>query len=152
MMPLVLRPGEPRDMASCGEIISAASRASVIHERMPGLRDLFEDSRPLAPDGRDRLVAEQSGRVAGFADYEPVRGHIRYLFVDPARQGSGIGAALVDAVQAACGGPVSVNCFAANDVSLAWYLRRGFEVETGWLDPDWHGVETVWLRLVRPAI
>ena len=148
-MPLVLRPGEPRDMTACGEIIAAASRASVIHQRIPGLRSLFEDSRPLDTEGRRRLVAEQSGRVAGFADFDPESGHIRYLFVDPARQGAGIGAALVDAVQEICGGNISVNCFAINDVSLAWYLRRGFEVETGWIDPDWHGTEAVWLRLVR---
>lgn len=148
-MPLVLRPGEPRDMTACGEIISAASRASVIHERLPGLRGLFEDSRPLDPEGRHRLVAEQSGRVAGFADFDPPGCHLRYLFVDPSMQGVGIGAALVDAVQEICAGRISVHCFAVNDVSLAWYMRRGFEVETGWIDPDWHGMETVWLRLVR---
>ena len=90
-MPLVLRPGEPRDMTACGEIIAAASRASVIHQRIPGLRSLFEDSRPLDTEGRRRLVAEQSGRVAGFADFDPESGHIRYLFVDPARQGLKLG-------------------------------------------------------------
>ena len=42
-----------------------------------------------------------------------------------------------------------MNCFAINDVSLVWYLHRGFEVEKGWIDPDWHGTEAVWLRLVR---
>lgn len=136
-------------MTVCGEIISAASRASVIHERIPGLRSLFEDSRPLDPDGRRRVVAEQSGNVAGFADFDPQGGHIRYLFVDPARQGAGIGAALVDRIQEISGGRVSVNCFAINDVSLAWYIRRGFEVEKGWIDEDWHGVVAVWLRLAR---
>lgn len=82
----------------------------------------------------------------GFADHRD-DGHVKYLFVLPAAQGSGAGTALLDAVQARTG-RVSVHVLAVNDTGIAWYLRRGMKVTDAWIEPL-AGMPAVWLRLER---
>ena len=107
-------------------------------------------------EGYSRLVGtDGAGEVLGFADYAHARCHLRYLFVDPAAQGRGLGGKLVDAVQAALGAePITLTCFAVNDRALAWYLRHGFQITGGgFMDLAGREVVEIYLRraLVRPA-
>ncbi len=147
-----LRPGRAEDDAACGRIISAATKAAPTAERLPHAQIYFEDTSPLAAEGYARLVAvDAADHVLGFADYDPDRPHLRYLFVAPDAQGRGIGEHLVDAVQRAAGGDaLTLTCFAVNDDALAWYLRHGFEI-TGGGFRDLAGVDTVEIRLRRAA-
>lgn len=149
---IVLRPAAPADDAACGRIISAATLAAPTGARLPHARALFEDTSPLDPEGRARLVAADAagGEVLGFADYDPALAHLRYLFIAPAAQGRGIGRALVDGVQARCGGrALDLTCFAVNDKALAWYLRQGFAV-TGGGFTELAGEPVVHVRLALP--
>jgi ribosomal protein S18 acetylase RimI-like enzyme len=145
-----VRPGGPADDAACGQIIGRAGTASVFFDRLPHARSLFIDRSPLAQEGRSRLMAELDGEPVGFAEFRPGDGHVKYLFVLPDRQGLGIGAALLDAVQAAVGGPVSVHVLAVNDAGILWYLRRGFVVGGGFAEPL-EGRPAAWIRMVRAA-
>lgn len=126
-----IRAGTPADDAACGRIISAATLAAPTAARLPHARALFADASPLEPEGYQRLVAERD-RVLGFADYDPARAHLRYLFVAPEAQGRGIGGALLARVRESLGArPLTLSCFAVNDRALAWYLRRGFTITGG---------------------
>ncbi len=128
-----LREGEAGDDDACGRIISAATLAGPLGTRMAHANDLFSDTSPLSPEGYRRLVAlDEAGTIAGFADYDPGRCHIRYLFIDPGHQGSGLGTALINAVAVRLDAQyMTLNCFAANDRALSWYLAHGFEIIDG---------------------
>lgn len=130
-----LRRAGPEHNAACGRIISAATLASPTAERLPHAREMFEDTSPMAAKGGSRIVGvDPDNQVLGFADFDAARSYVHYLFVAPEAQGRGIGAALVDAVQDACGDrPIALGCWAVNDVSLAWYLRHGFAITGGGL-------------------
>ncbi len=128
-----VREARRADDVACGMIISRASMAGPLVSRLPHARELFADTSPLAPEGYRRLVSmDDADVVVGFTDFDPERPHIRYLFVDPAHQGRGLGSALIEAAEAlAAARPLTLNCFAANDVALAWYLDHGFENHGG---------------------
>jgi GNAT superfamily N-acetyltransferase len=148
-MTIIIRAGLPADDARCGEIVGAAAAASAYAARLPHARRALADTSPLPAEGRRRLIAQRADRVVGFADHRD-DGHIKLLFVEPAAQGRGAGAALLDAV-ARRTGRLSVHCLAVNDAALAWYLGRGFRVAGGWLE-SFHGRDAVWLRLERDAL
>lgn len=149
---VTLRAAAPADDAACGRLISAATLAAPTAARLPHARALFEDVSPMAPRGGTRLVAvDADDDVLGFADFDTARGYIHYLFVAPEAQGGGIGTALLDAAQAACGGrAVALSCWAVNDAALAWYLRHGFAITGGGLK-ELAGQPVVSLALTRPA-
>ncbi len=145
-MGIKLRDATTADDAVCGQIVGKAASGAVYAERLPHARSLFADTSPLPRDDRHRLIASLDGKPVGFADFRD-DGHIKYLFVDPAAQGCGAGMALIDAVQARTG-VIAVHVLAVNDAGIAWYVRRGFRIVDGWLEPL-HGKDVVWLRLVR---
>lgn len=143
-----LRPSRTDDDAACGRIIAAATLASALPDRLPHARDLWIDASPLSPEGRTRLIAERDSMPVGFADYDPERGHVRYLFVSPDMQGHGIGSYLLDYIQEDLSQALSVHCLAVNDAAVRWYLHHGFAVTGGFLR-DLEGKEAVWFRLTR---
>ncbi len=145
--PITLRRGMPEDDEVCGRLVSAATLASVFAPRIPFARPLFEDDTPLAPDGHERIVAEIGGRVIGFLDYDPANRYVKYLFVDPDRQGCGAGSALLTRCEQAVAGPVTLSTLSANDLGLRWFLRRGYHIIGGRLDENWHGGPVVWIFL-----
>jgi putative acetyltransferase len=75
----------------------------------------------------DTRVAEDGGRLVGFAQLDPADGRLRALFVDAGHQRSGIGRALLAAVEARARrrgarrlhGAMSLN-------AVSFYLRAGF--------------------------
>jgi GNAT superfamily N-acetyltransferase len=145
---LMIRAARPEDDIRCGQIIAAASMASDLPDRLPHARDMFDDAAPLSAEGRYRLIAELPDFVAGFADYNPARRHVRYLFVDPDLQGLGIGGALLDEAQRLMGGIVNLHCLAANVRSARWYQAHGFQVIARYRGPLC-GRQVGWLRLRR---
>jgi ribosomal protein S18 acetylase RimI-like enzyme len=149
-MTVTTRDGTADDDAICGQIIGASAGGSIYADRLPHARDLFEDVSARHLDGKLRMVAEIDSKTLGFADYTIAKGHIKYLFVLPASQGSGAGAALLNAVQARVGDAISIHVLAVNDVGILWYLRRGFRVVDGWAEPL-EGKMAAWLRMVRDA-
>jgi len=142
-----LREGTAADDAACGRVVGAAAATSSYAPQLPHAARLLGDRSPLSQDDRRRIVAEAGGTIVGFVEFQHARGHVKYLFVHPDLQGNGIGAALLDAAEAAIAGPVSLTALAANQRGLRWYLRRGYRITGGSLEENWEGGPAVWLAL-----
>jgi len=103
-----------------------------------------------------RLVADNGGRVVGWAALSAVSGRCVYggvaevsVYVDPAAQGRGVGGALLDALvsgsEDAGMWTLQAGILPANAASLALHARHGFRVvgrreRIGQLHGVWHDV------------
>jgi ribosomal protein S18 acetylase RimI-like enzyme len=103
------------------------------------------------------LVAEDDGgwwgmTVADRRTSSPHRAHLYGMWVDPARRGEGIGAALVEAVVGWARelgvGTVKLGVTETNPAAIALYRRAGFE-PTGGAEPLREGSSVRCLRLER---
>jgi putative acetyltransferase len=81
-----------------------------------------------------------TGEVVGFA---ALRDHfVAALFVDPARQGEGIGFQLIEKIKSKHR-QIDLNVFKENEPSVAFYRRQGFTTVGEGVDPhtghpEWH--------------
>ncbi|HIC81877.1 MAG TPA: GNAT family N-acetyltransferase [Kiloniellaceae bacterium] len=171
--PLRLRKGGAEDDAACGQIVGAAAATSAYAPRVPHAAQLLGDRRPLAQEDRQRILAERGSRPVGFVEFRPnaqgadaqgaeaqpaeaqsagalgAGGHVKYLFVDPAAQGQGVGAALLEAAEQALGAPVTLTVLSVNDSGLRWYMGRGYRIAGGQLEADWEDGPAIWLTLKK---
>jgi GNAT superfamily N-acetyltransferase len=70
---------------------------------------------------------------------------VHHLYVDPSRQGRGIGKALLAAARALAGGQASLKCQTRNVDAIAFYRRLG------WRDGETGESEFgPWMRLLSP--
>ncbi|MCC7273369.1 MAG: GNAT family N-acetyltransferase [Alphaproteobacteria bacterium] len=125
-IPLLLRDAQPEDATAIAELFLAARRAA-----MPWLPTLHSDADTHAwiaavvvPHARVR-VAVADGRIAGFLARED--DVVAHLYVDPGRQGRGVGSALLGEAQAE-GRPLSLHVFERNGAARRFYSGRGFVV------------------------
>jgi len=82
--------------------------------------------------GETVLVAVVEGQRAGFAAILENDNFLHSLYVDPARQGQGVGSALLLQVEARFTSTGSLKCLAENSAALAFYQRRGWQrIATG---------------------
>lgn len=106
-------------------------------------------------------VAEQSGVIAGWGAREALDDEITDLWVDPARQGAGVGGALLGALEAdiAAAGhdAVRLQTHARNEAAVRFFRNRDYQVH--WLSVAWSArldrdIESIglrrWLRQERP--
>jgi GNAT superfamily N-acetyltransferase len=72
------------------------------------------------------------GDLAGVMGIQPVRDVvlIRHAYVEPSRQGSGIGGALLERLKRSAAGPLLVGTWAAAEWAIRFYERHGFELVT----------------------
>jgi GNAT superfamily N-acetyltransferase len=72
------------------------------------------------------------GDLAGVMGIQPVRDVvlIRHAYVEPSRQGSGIGGALLEHLKRSAAGPLLVGTWAAAEWAIRFYQRHGFELVT----------------------
>jgi putative acetyltransferase len=110
----------------CDEVLDVWAAASAVAHRF--LRcDFLErerhDIRNLHLRTADTWVWIDADRVVGFLSL--VGNEVGALFVDPRRQRSGIGRALVDHARA-LRGELEVDVFAANTIGRAFYAKYGF--------------------------
>ena len=141
----MIRQADVDDLPAVGAIAQAAWPVAYATILSPGqlayMLELMYSERALLDQmtlkGHRFLLAEESGKAIGFAAFEThVRGsrrtRLHKLYVLPKTKGSGVGAALLEAVCAAAraGGDaqVELNVNRSNP-TMAWYLRRGFVIE-----------------------
>jgi GNAT superfamily N-acetyltransferase len=73
---------------------------------------------------------EDDGALVGIMGIQPVRDVdlIRHAYVDPGRQRTGVGSALLDHLARSTGRRMLVGTWAAADWAIAFYRRHGFEL------------------------
>ncbi len=119
-----------------GRLATADTDPVSVEARRPWFRDFDPVRRPL-------LVAEDEAGIAGWVSLHSFYGRPAYfatvelgLYVDPARQGQGVGKRLLDAAlerAPACGiRTLLAFVFGHNAASLRLFASRGFE-RWGWL-------------------
>lgn len=122
---LRIRDMEPTDVRRCQRIHAAATMSS--YGRVYAwLQPIVEDPATPLEDTEWNIVAEQDGVVVGYASV--TRRHLENLFVDPAAQGAGVGAALLREVEARLPGaaPITLHCLRVNVDARRFYERHGY--------------------------
>ncbi|ELY4128339.1 GNAT family N-acetyltransferase [Cronobacter malonaticus] len=76
--------------------------------------------------GETILVAQADGHRLGFASIAENDNFLHHLFVAPDAQGRGVGAALLEAVQARFTGTGALKCLEKNERALRFYARHGW--------------------------
>ena len=128
-----IRDGEARDDAVRGRIISRATLAGPLGDRLPHARALFADASPLGarrppPPGGARRGARGRRLRRLRSRPSPCPSSLRR----PPATGRRHRPALLEAVETRVAAPaLGLNCFAANDAALSWYLAHGFEIYGG---------------------
>ena len=123
-----IRSYAPADAPTCADIFDRAWHSG--HPYAP--REI--DVATLGAETRDEtvLIAELEGRVVGFVSVYLPESFVHHLYVDPARQGRGIGPLLLERAVALAGGRASLKCQTGNARALAFYRRLGWiEVTAG---------------------
>lgn len=87
------------------------------------------------------LVAVEDGAILGYAVLDPLSGEVDAAFVDPLRQGLGIGRVLLDALEAnARAGGIERLFLSASLNAVAFYERAGFVAVREELYPHRSGI------------
>jgi GNAT superfamily N-acetyltransferase len=97
---VLVRPADPGDGPEILRVFARAGRAAWAHILSPEALDAY-DARTEVPWELDgMLVAEEDGRVIGFARVAPERSELHLLYTEPAAWGKGVGRLLMDAALA----------------------------------------------------
>lgn len=125
MSGLVLRPAAPEDADALGRVAHASFHrafAGIMSPAALGQRPLSFFVGRFGELWPHVTAATEDGRIVGFSMVR--QGHIDMLFIDPAAQARGIGAALLAAAEAA--GARSLECFRDNHEARAFYEKHGW--------------------------
>ena len=129
-----IRPCRDDERPAILEIVNAAA------ERYRGVIPADRWHEPYMP--AEELDAEiaagvefwgwADGDLAGVMGIQPVRDVvlIRHAYVEPSRQGSGIGGALLEHLKRSAARPLLVGTWAAAGWAIRFYQRHGFELVT----------------------
>jgi GNAT superfamily N-acetyltransferase len=140
---LTIRPAAREDRPRLAEIFLISRRHAFTW--LPPERFRLNDFR-RETEGETIVVAEQGGRIAGFASIWEPDCFLHHLYVDPAMLRQGIGRALIAAVVPLCEKPLELKCQTNNRVAMAFYRRLGFVgADTGVSDMG------PWLRYRAPS-
>lgn len=124
--PVRVRPARPEDAAACAAIFVSARRRWPWHPS-GSVDDLTAESQ-----GERQWVAEdRRGTVIGFASVwvETDQWFLHHLFVDPDRQGRGVGAAMLLAVVAGAHPlPIELKTSTENVDAIRFYEKHRFVV------------------------
>lgn len=123
---LLLRQAGPEDAEAIADLYTAA-RVAAVPQMPPAPHTNAEDrqwmSGQLATGDHEAWVAEQDGRVVGYALLSPV--WLDHLFVDPRHLGTGIGTTLLDLVKSLRPEGFSLWVFETNTGARRFYARHG---------------------------
>lgn len=124
---LVLRPAEPDDLPGVAELFWA-TRAAAVPAMPPVVQDRGEvrawvTGWSLGPGEREVWIAEDGLGLSGFATVH--RDWLEALYVEPGRQGGGIGSALLEVVMGVRPRGFGLWVFASNGPARGFYRRHG---------------------------
>ena len=130
---VTLRPYRSEDCPALAKLFTETVHSVCAADYTPAQLDAW-----AAPEGPDlaawdagfrahvTLVAETCGRLAGFGDIDPAAGYLDRLYVGKDFQRRGVGAALCDALEAACPGrPIVTH---ASRTARGFFEKRGYRV------------------------
>lgn len=155
-LPLTIRPSEARDLAAIAAIYAWHVRhgSGTFELDAPDAAETARRRDDVLAKGLPWLVAEQRGRVVGYAYANPFRARPAYrfcvedsIYLDPAAQGRGIGRLLLAELLARCQARGARQMLAvigdsANAGSIGVHRALGFEVvgllrDSGWKFERW---------------
>ncbi|MEX0760913.1 MAG: GNAT family N-acetyltransferase [Dehalococcoidia bacterium] len=122
-----LRRATECDAESVATVHMAARRAA-----MPFLPELHSEAETIryftgvVIPTQQVWVVDREGQVAGFAAVDEQ--FLEHLYVHPARQGQGIGSALLNKAIEVAGETLDLWVFQRNEAARRFYERRGFEL------------------------
>lgn len=139
-MPVLIRDAAPGDIPAIAAIYAdeVRSRVNTYEIDAPDAAEMLRRMETLRGGGFPYFVAEREGAVVGYAYAGPFRTRAAYrwvvensVYVAEGAQGAGIGAALLEALVAACSERgsrqmVAVIGEAANTASVRMHERAGF--------------------------
>lgn len=133
---MTVRAYEKEDAATLGEIFVKAVEQIGSHDYSPAQVKAWAARCPtparleeLLNDGRIRLVAvNDANRVLAFCDLEP-DGHIDFFYCAPEVSGTGVAAALYDALEQTARMRGMTRLYSeASEAARRFFLKRGFVV------------------------
>ena len=137
---LSIRPALADEIWACAELYERVARATFVWQPV-GYANAHDFVRFALEE--EVWLADQGGFVVGTLSLDRPASFVHSLYVDPARQGQGVGRALVAAVAATIDQPLSLKVQLPSRGARAFYRRLGFvEIEDG-LDANGVG----WLLL-----
>ena len=134
---MLVRPFEASDADAVADLFHASVREAGIRDYSPEQVEAWSPSRPdpgrylRHARGRTFLVAvDDNGRVIGYGDLEP-NGHIDHLYTCPDMVGTGVGSAILAAIEdAARKASIAFLFVEASEAAKRLFERRGFCVDT----------------------
>ncbi|MCC3704073.1 GNAT family N-acetyltransferase [Rouxiella badensis] len=78
--------------------------------------------------GEKVIVAEQDGKILGFASIHLHENFLHNLFISPDAQGQGVGSHLLGIVEQNFTRTGSLKCLVKNEKAVTFYLSRGWEI------------------------
>ena len=137
LAPLRLRPFRAADAPRCARLLEDGWRDALPNRA----RDIDLPTFGDLTRGEDVIVATQGvSGVIGFVAVDREADFIHHLYVDRARRGRGVGAALLAEGVALASGRASLKCALANLSALEFYHHlgwtwgeRGFDIDGAWV-------------------
>jgi putative acetyltransferase len=141
-----LRPAAPNDLARLWELRTrAVGHACTVHYSEEVMSVWLTSPPPvglldlLAQGGG--LVAEEQGRMLGYAVLDAVSGEVEAVFVEPAQQGRGIGALLLRSLEDAARAAGRDRLYLSASLNaVPFYARAGFVAVREELYPHRSGI------------
>ncbi|RNL79714.1 GNAT family N-acetyltransferase [Nocardioides marmorisolisilvae] len=145
---LVLRPGTAEDIEEIAELFLATRRDAV-----PQMPPVVSDDEKIRTWFRENVESQEywlaeDGDILGYAMLDGP--WLNALYVGPHRQGSGIGAALLDLVKAQRPDGFGLWVFASNDRARSFYHRNGL-IELEHTDGSGNSERSPDIRMVWPG-
>lgn len=124
---MILRRALATDVPAMAQVAVAAYNqafAGILEPEVLAQRDAGFFEAHFAPRVQHMHLAEQHGQVLGYSLVTD--GHLDQLFIAPQSQGKGVGAALLEQVEAQ--GTLSLECFRDNQRARAFYEAKGWRL------------------------
>lgn len=122
-MQLNIRALRASDRPACAKLFLDVRRAAF---HWLDARQFHLDDFEVATVGESTWLAETDGRIVGFVSVYPAANFVHHLFVEPAYQNLGVGAALLRHALERIGRPAELKCLSKNVRACAFYRRQGW--------------------------